>query len=35
MGRTENIDNGSSNEEKVALFRVLFFGRHRAKTIEN
>ena len=27
LGRTENIDNGSSNEEKVALFRELFFGR--------
>ena len=23
----ESIDNGSSNEEKVALFRELFFGR--------
>ena len=27
LGRTENIDNGSSNEEKVALFRELFFSR--------
>ena len=37
MGRTENIDNGSSNEEKVALFRELFFGRQDvyARRFEN
>ena len=37
LGRTENIDNGSSNEEKVALFRELFFGRQDvyARRFEN
>ena len=33
----ESIDNGSSNEEKVALFRELFFGRQDvyARRFEN
>ena len=33
----EGIDNGSSNEEKVALFRELFFGRQDvyARRLEN